>query len=288
MSTIRTTYDEPALAGKTIERDARALLGQVMGFVAVTVGFAALGAYLGRDLSGATGLVLFIGAFALIFGLNSAAAKGREQLAIGLLFGLGLVLGLAVAPDHRRLRQGGPVRSVAGDRSHGGVRRRPWRVRLRHPQGPLVVGTHVVLGAAGPDRVRHRRDLRLDPQREHHLRRRRARDLRRVHDLRLQPAAPSECRRRHTHRRKHLPRHLQCLPASAHPVRRPARLTPIVHLDAASRRSTARASGRGLAECRRFRRRLALRAADVPVRPARSPRAPSRSRSSTPAYARTS
>jgi FtsH-binding integral membrane protein len=98
MSTIRTTYDEPALAGKTIERDARALLGQVMGFVAVTVGFAALGAYLGRDLSGATGLVLFIGAFALIFGLNSAAAKGREQLAIGLLFGLGLVLGLAVAP----------------------------------------------------------------------------------------------------------------------------------------------------------------------------------------------
>src|SRR5918992_3530772 len=98
MSTIRTTYDEPALAGKTIERDARALLGQVMGFVSFTVGFAALGAYLGRDLSGATGLVLFIGAFALIFGLNSAAAKGREQLAIGLLFGLGLVLGLAVAP----------------------------------------------------------------------------------------------------------------------------------------------------------------------------------------------
>ena len=68
-----------------------------MGFVAVTVGFAALGAYLGRDLSGA-GLVLFIGAFACIVGLNIAAAKGREQLAIGLLFGLGLLLGLAVAP----------------------------------------------------------------------------------------------------------------------------------------------------------------------------------------------
>jgi FtsH-binding integral membrane protein len=69
-----------------------------MGFVAVTVGFAALGAYLGRDLSGATGLVLFICAFACIFGLNAAAARGREQLAIGLLFGLGLLLGLAVAP----------------------------------------------------------------------------------------------------------------------------------------------------------------------------------------------
>jgi uncharacterized protein len=33
-----------------------------------------------------------------LFGLNAAAASGREQLATGLLFGLGLLLGLAVAP----------------------------------------------------------------------------------------------------------------------------------------------------------------------------------------------
>jgi FtsH-binding integral membrane protein len=99
MSTVKTTYDDRALAGEPIARDqARGLLGQVMGLVAVAVGFAALGAYLGRDLSGATGLVLFLGAFACIFALNAAAAKGREQLAIGLLFGLGLLLGLAVAP----------------------------------------------------------------------------------------------------------------------------------------------------------------------------------------------
>jgi FtsH-binding integral membrane protein len=96
--TTGTTYDDPTLGGEALERDARALLGQVMGFVAVTVGFAALGAYLGRDLSGGTGLVLFIGAFACIIGLHIAAAKGREQLAIGLMFGLGLLLGLAVAP----------------------------------------------------------------------------------------------------------------------------------------------------------------------------------------------
>ena len=83
---------------REIARDARTLLGQVMGYVAVTVGFTALGAYLGRDLSGATGLVLFIAAFALIIGLNVAVARGREQFAIGLLFGLGLLLGLAVAP----------------------------------------------------------------------------------------------------------------------------------------------------------------------------------------------
>jgi FtsH-binding integral membrane protein len=99
MSALKTTYDDRALAGAAITRDrARELLGQVMGFVAVTVGFAALGAYLGRNLSGAAGLVLFIGAFACIIGLNVAAAKARERLAIGLLFGLGLLLGLAVAP----------------------------------------------------------------------------------------------------------------------------------------------------------------------------------------------
>jgi FtsH-binding integral membrane protein len=98
MSTVKTTYDDRALAGHAIERDARALLGQVMRLVAGAVAFAALGAYLGRGLSGATGLVAFIGAFACIFGLNAAASKGREQLAIGLLFALGLLLGLAVAP----------------------------------------------------------------------------------------------------------------------------------------------------------------------------------------------
>src|ERR671916_2867461 len=99
MSARKTTADQPTLAGRPTAHDqARALLGQVMGLVAVTVGFSALGAYLGRDLSGATGLVLFIAAFACILGLNIAAAKGREQLAIGLLFALGLLLGLAVAP----------------------------------------------------------------------------------------------------------------------------------------------------------------------------------------------
>jgi FtsH-binding integral membrane protein len=88
-----------AVAGRALPHDrTRALLGQVMGLVAVAVGFAALGAYLGRDLSGGTGLLLFIPAFASILGLHFAAARGREQLAIGLLFAMGLLLGLAVAP----------------------------------------------------------------------------------------------------------------------------------------------------------------------------------------------
>jgi FtsH-binding integral membrane protein len=99
MSALETTTDNQALPVRPLAQDeALALLGHVMGFVAVTVGFTALGAYLGRDLSGATGLLLLIAAFACIIGLNVAAAKGREQLAIGLLFALGLLLGLAVAP----------------------------------------------------------------------------------------------------------------------------------------------------------------------------------------------
>jgi hypothetical protein len=63
MSTVKTTFDIPAVGSEAAARDrTRELLGQVMGFVAVTVGFAAPGAYLGRDL--ATGLLLFIATFA--------------------------------------------------------------------------------------------------------------------------------------------------------------------------------------------------------------------------------
>jgi FtsH-binding integral membrane protein len=92
-----STFDDAAVGGAPVARD-QALLGQVMGYVAATVGFTALGAYLGRDLAGGTGLVLFLAGFAALVGLNVASARGREQLAIGLLFALGLLLGLAVAP----------------------------------------------------------------------------------------------------------------------------------------------------------------------------------------------
>ena len=92
-------YGAASRGGDAIVGDpARAVFGQVMGLVAVTVGFAALGAYLGRNLTGGTGIAGFIAAFACVFGLNVASSRGREQLAIGLLFGLGLLLGLAVAP----------------------------------------------------------------------------------------------------------------------------------------------------------------------------------------------
>jgi FtsH-binding integral membrane protein len=93
------TYDELALGGAALTRDrTREVFGQVMGLVALTVGCTALGAYIGRNLTGGTGIALFIGAFACIIGLNVASSRGHEQLAIALLFGLGLLLGMAVGP----------------------------------------------------------------------------------------------------------------------------------------------------------------------------------------------
>jgi uncharacterized protein len=82
-----------------VTRDqAGAVFGQVMGFVALTLGFLALGAYIGRDLSGGWGILAFVASFGCIIGLNVASTRGNEQLAISLLFGLGLLLGLALGP----------------------------------------------------------------------------------------------------------------------------------------------------------------------------------------------
>jgi FtsH-binding integral membrane protein len=85
-------------SGQSLTRDqSRAVFGQVMGLVAVTFAFLAVGAYLGRNLNGG-GFIFFIGAFGALIGLQFAVRRGREQLAIGLLFGVGLLLGLAISP----------------------------------------------------------------------------------------------------------------------------------------------------------------------------------------------
>jgi modulator of FtsH protease len=99
MSSYEPPFVREGALGQPVEAaDSRAVLGQVMGLVAVTVGFFALGAYIGRDLTGGVGLALFIGAFACIFGANIAAQRRVEWLAITLLFGIGLFLGLAFGP----------------------------------------------------------------------------------------------------------------------------------------------------------------------------------------------
>jgi modulator of FtsH protease len=74
------------------------VFGQVMGLVAVTIGFLALGAYLGRNLGGGAAIALFIGAFVCLFALNVASGRGNGQLSITLLFAVGLLLGLGLGP----------------------------------------------------------------------------------------------------------------------------------------------------------------------------------------------
>jgi modulator of FtsH protease len=69
-----------------------------MGLVALTLGCLALGAYLTRNVTGGSSFLFFIGGFACIFGLQMATARGHEQLATGLLFGMGLLLGMFVGP----------------------------------------------------------------------------------------------------------------------------------------------------------------------------------------------
>jgi FtsH-binding integral membrane protein len=85
-------------ASALLRRDeAGRLFGQTMGLVALTAGLFAVGAYIGRDLSGGWAICWFLVALAVLLGMN-AAAQRSEQLAVGLLFGFGLLLGLAVAP----------------------------------------------------------------------------------------------------------------------------------------------------------------------------------------------
>jgi FtsH-binding integral membrane protein len=77
--------------------ETRAVFGQVMGLVAITIGFTALGAYVGRNLSGGWGIAAFVAALGCLLGLN-VAARRSEPLALTLLFAFGLLLGLVLGP----------------------------------------------------------------------------------------------------------------------------------------------------------------------------------------------
>jgi modulator of FtsH protease len=84
-----------AYRAETAPVDSRAVFARTMGLVALACGCAAGGAYLGRDLHGFSWFIPWIGAFACVIGLNVAAARDQNSLAVALLFGLGLLLGLA-------------------------------------------------------------------------------------------------------------------------------------------------------------------------------------------------
>jgi modulator of FtsH protease len=73
------------------------LFAQTMGYVAATAALFALGTYLGRNLTGAVGIVAFIAAFACLIGMQFAVRRS-QRLTVGLLAAFGLLVGLALAP----------------------------------------------------------------------------------------------------------------------------------------------------------------------------------------------
>jgi FtsH-binding integral membrane protein len=74
----------------------RALFGQVMWLVAGTAATFALGAYLGRDLGYGLAFLFFILTFACLIGTRFAV-RASAGLTTVLLFGFGLLLGLAMS-----------------------------------------------------------------------------------------------------------------------------------------------------------------------------------------------
>ena len=109
-SAVYTTLGEEA-------RDrTRTLFGQTMGYVAVTAGLFAAGAYLGRDLPYGLGFVWFIAAFACLIGMNFAVRRSR-QLTVALLAAFGLLIGLVIFAgftmvDFQRLRRSKDISSA--------------------------------------------------------------------------------------------------------------------------------------------------------------------------------
>jgi hypothetical protein len=126
------TYQEtgtiPQRAGIT-RSQTHALFGQTMGYVALTAGLFALGAYLGRNLTGGVGIFAFLVAFAALIGMRFAAKRSQE-LTVALLGVFGVLIGLAVAPtisyygsmDPRALWDAGGATALAPRRWRPGPR----------------------------------------------------------------------------------------------------------------------------------------------------------------------
>jgi FtsH-binding integral membrane protein len=74
----------------------RTLFGQTMGLVAVTTGFFALGAYLGRNLSSGVAIVFFIAAFVCLIAMRFTMRRSAG-VTVGLLLAVGALLGLAMS-----------------------------------------------------------------------------------------------------------------------------------------------------------------------------------------------
>jgi uncharacterized protein len=92
------SYDpDQAFASLGARTDTRTLFGQTMGLVAATTGLFALGAWLARDLSGGWALVFWLASLGSLLAMNRTVGQSTQRT-LGLLFGFGLLVGLATAP----------------------------------------------------------------------------------------------------------------------------------------------------------------------------------------------
>ena len=140
-----TTYQQMGTAARG---QAHTLFSQTMGYVAITAGLFALGAWLGRNLTGAVGIIAFIAAFIILFAMRAAARRSTE-LTVGLLAAFGLLIGLAIAPtiayygsmDPRALWQAGGATAlfIAGFGAAGYATRRDLTPLVRVAFWALVV-----------------------------------------------------------------------------------------------------------------------------------------------------
>jgi FtsH-binding integral membrane protein len=87
-----TGYADRAYAPST-----PALFGRVMGLVALTVGFATLGVFIARSWGGAGWFIAWLLALGCLVGLNVANSRGNTAVAMTLLFGFGLLIGVSVS-----------------------------------------------------------------------------------------------------------------------------------------------------------------------------------------------
>jgi FtsH-binding integral membrane protein len=139
------------------------LLGQVMFLVAIALGFAALGTWIGRDLAIGTARLLSFAGFGMLLVSSFAGERFRVgTFAMGWLFATALVIGLGLGPviayfatvDSSALTQAfaGTAATVAGAGALGFFMAKdlaPWMRPLSLIVFAACVGTIVISLAAG-------------------------------------------------------------------------------------------------------------------------------------------
>lgn len=98
MSTLDPKTHDAVLHGEraAVRDQARTVFAHTMFLVAATAGFAALGSYIGRDLSRGLSLACFVIGMLASFGVGFSGRSTR--LSMTMLFAMGLFLGLGVGP----------------------------------------------------------------------------------------------------------------------------------------------------------------------------------------------